>query len=47
MIYAKLQITNQLDFLKIRPNISEEKKPLISENIMSTVIITNGVENFS
>ncbi len=47
MIYAKLRITNHLDFLKIRPNMSEEKKPLINEKIMSTVIITNGVENFS
>ena len=47
MIYAKLRITIHLDFLKIRPNINEEKKPLINEKIMSTVIITNGVENFS
>ena len=38
---------HHLDFLKIRPKISEEKKPLINEKIISTVTITNGVENFS
>ena len=47
MIYAKLQITNHLDFFKIKPKINDEKKPLIRERIISTVTITNGVENFS